>query len=180
MTRFLWGIDRAIGWAVGVCLGFSAICLLLIMLIGAADVLSTNLMLTPVPAALEGTEVLLAMCIFLSFAYCAKRNEHIRVDILLSRLSPSMQRLGYMTGLIVGFAVFSIIAWRSFDLAISSWEIREQANALWTFPVYPAKFLVSLGAAVTSAEFLRQIVRMALGVSNGKLAPTGSSPTKPL
>jgi hypothetical protein len=63
----------------------------------------------------------------------------------------------------VGALICGVIAARSWTLAMSSWEIREAANAIITFPIYPGKFLVSIGAWLATLEFVRQLAWWFLG-----------------
>jgi TRAP-type C4-dicarboxylate transport system permease small subunit len=149
-------LDRLIRLVTRLSFALAVLATLALMLVGSVDVLAT-LVGMPVPAALEMQEVLLAISIFLGFAHVQSRHEQIGVDIIVTRFPRRVRRAAYLLMLLFSAAVFAIIAWRSATLAASSWEVREAASALFAFPIYPGKFLVSIGAAVASIECVRQV-----------------------
>lgn len=129
---------------------------LLLMIIGGVDVV-LNLFSRSLPAALEMQEVLLALLVFLGLAHVQRRRENISVDIVLERLGKNTRRVLELLGLLCSAGIFAIVAWRSGALALDSLLIRESASALWQFPIYPVKVLVSIGAGLATLECLRQI-----------------------
>lgn len=129
---------------------------LLLMIIGGLDVV-LSFFSQSLPAALEMQEVLLAILVFLGFAHVQRRNENISVDIVLERLGQKARRVLGFFGLLCSAGIFGIVAWRSGALALDSLLIRESASAIWQFPIYPAKILVSVGAGLATLECLRQI-----------------------
>jgi TRAP-type transport system small permease protein len=155
MHTILISLDKGIRQLARLSFVLAALAMLTLMLIGSADVIGTLLGYS-VPAALEMQEVLLAVSIFLGMAHVQSRHEHIAVDVLVTRLPVRMRRILHLTVLLACAAIFGIIAWRAASLALSSWAIRESASALFRFPIYPGKFLVFFGAAVSSLECLRQ------------------------
>lgn len=163
MTAVLRALDRAIRYLGVAALAVSAACLLAIMVIGSVDAITTNVFEWAVPAALEGSEVLLAVCIFLTFAYTQSRREHIAVDMFVANGPQWLRKLSVLLTLTIGAAIFAIFTWRAGALAMRSWNFDEHANAIIAFPVYPAKFLVCFGAAIATAEFLRQLVWFFIG-----------------
>lgn len=149
-------VDRAIRRLVVAAFGISALAMLAIMLIGSADVIGSGLFLSPVPAATEAQEVLLAISIFLAVGHAQYGRQHIAVDIVVQHLPRALRRALLLISLALGAMVCGIIAMQAWAQAISSWQTREAANAIITFPIYPAKFLVSLGAWIAALEFARQ------------------------
>ena len=111
----------------------------------------------PVPAALEMQEVLLAVSIFLALAHAQRVRGHIAVDIVIDRLPARLKRGLELLALLVTFGVFTVIAWRAWYLSLASWNMDETANAIFTFPLWPGKFLVCFGAGFGALECLRQV-----------------------
>ena len=163
MTPVFRALDRAIRYLGIAALAVSAACLLAIMVIGSVDAISTNAFSRAVPAALEGSEVLLAISIFLTFAYTQSRREHIAVDMFIAGGPAWLRRMSLFLTLVIGAALFAILTWRAGALAMRSWKFDEHANAIIAFPIYPAKFLVCFGAAIATLEFLRQLVWFFIG-----------------
>lgn len=158
MKATLRALDSAIRHLNTAALTVAAICLLTIMVIGSVDAVTLNLLSAPVPAALEASEVLLGVSIFLTFAYAQSRREHINVDLFILRAPPIVRRISLFLTLVVGAALFAVLTWRSGSLAMTSFRIDEYANAIVTFPIYPAKFLIAGGAGIATLEFVRQLV----------------------
>jgi TRAP-type C4-dicarboxylate transport system permease small subunit len=150
-------LDAGIRFLVTTSFAIAAFCLLAIMVLGSVDAVMTNVFGGGLPSALEGAEVFLAVAIFLSFACSQMRDEHIKVDLLVTRAPEGIRRMSVLLTLILGAGVFSILTMETWKLAMHSWQNTERANALIDFPIYPAKFLVAYGAAVCTLEYLRQI-----------------------
>lgn len=148
--------DRFVRVLVNAAFIVSAVAALLIMMIGSIDVLGTYLFNTPLAAAVEAQEVLMGIAIFLAFAGTQRRREHIDVDIVKKLLPQPVQHVLTLLAIMLAMLIFGLIAWRSMQLALNSWQIRETAAAAFPFPLYPGKFLVSFGAGVAAIESLRQ------------------------
>ena len=155
-------LDRLIKQLVSVAFFGAVAAMLCIMVIGSADVVGVALS-APVPAALEAQETLLAVSIFLAIAHAQRRGEHIAVDLILTQLSDRTRRHLKLLPLICGVFACAIIGARTWTLAMSSLNVSETANAIVAFPIYPAKFLVSIGAWIATMEFLRQLAWWCVG-----------------
>ena len=70
------------------CLSGAGAAILLMTLLGGADVLSTALFRQPIPGVYEATETLMVLVIFLSLGWLQTSNGNIAVDILTERFSP--------------------------------------------------------------------------------------------
>jgi TRAP-type C4-dicarboxylate transport system permease small subunit len=152
-------IDKGIVLAGRAGLGLAGLCLILIMVIGTLDALMTNLLLSPLPSALELSEVLLAVTVFASLAATQCRNQHVRVDLLIEKAPRWLSTICRFLSTVVAAIVFGLIAWQASRLATESLAVRETASAVFSFPVYPAKLLVAVGAILVTAECLRRLVR---------------------
>lgn len=157
LNKVLLALDAAIRLLVTTSFAIAAFCLLAIMVLGSVDAVMTNAFGGGLPSALEGAEVLLAVAIFLSFACSQMRDEHIKVDLLVTRAPERLRRMSVLLTLILGAGLFAILTMEAWKLAMHSWQNTEKANALIAFPIYPAKFLVAGGAAICTLEYLRQI-----------------------
>ena len=90
-----------------------------------------------------------------------------------------VQRVLYGFSLLVSLALFVLLARRSTAGAVTSWNTAETAMALITFPVYPFKIGVAVGAWIGAAEFARQFIRLVIGLdtikSEGELTASRES-----
>ena len=81
-----------------ICGLLSGISLLMMMIVGAADVIGTNLDIIgiqsqPIPAAFEFMATMMVVTVFLATALGQARCNHIRVEVLVKMLPRSFQSL---------------------------------------------------------------------------------------
>lgn len=144
-------------------LGLSGLSAFLMMLIGAADVLATYLLNQPVPAALELTESLMVVVVFMALAYTQSRRQHIAVTLLYQRFPWNVQRGVTVLAGLLGAVMFGLVAWQGWLLFWQSWVIREYASGIILFPVYPSKACFALGASLMTLQVVRDVLSEAWG-----------------
>jgi len=166
-------LDAFVRRAVEICLGVSCCMVMVMTLYGSADVLATFLLGRPVPLARELSEVLLAVTIFAAMATALREDRNVSVDLVVGRAGPGLRRLSRGLALLVGGAVFALLAWRAYILAAESFVDHELAAAVIRFPIWPAKALVALAIAVTLAEYVRQLLWLLL---SGRIVAQQSNP----
>jgi TRAP-type C4-dicarboxylate transport system permease small subunit len=154
--------DWLSGLAVRMCTWVATVTLLLLAVLGAADVLSTWLLKSPVPSARELSSELLAVLIFFSFGQAQLKREHVGVDLLYARFSPGWQHVVTALALAMGLVIFAVLTWRLGAGAAASIEMQERAAALVSYPIYPFKVAVTVAAFVTTLEYLRQLLNHVL------------------
>jgi hypothetical protein len=62
-------------------------------------------------------------------------------------------------------------------LAVTSWQIRETAMALYAYPIYPFKIAMAIGASIAAAEFARQLIWIVVDIAQGNIredVPSGT------
>lgn len=122
--------------------------LLLLMALGAADVLGTFLLGRPLPSAREFSEVIMSVLVFAGLAVVCARERHIAVDLFVGGREGRLLRPLRALARLAAVAAFGLIAWRAAEGALDSLAIRETALAFVAFPVWPFKIL---GAAMLAA-----------------------------
>jgi len=127
--------------------------LLIMVLLGAFDIIGTKLD-RPIPGVLEATEALMVLGVFLALPYTQAKRQHIAVDLVVTRLGPAARRILDLLTLGLTLFVFSLIAWRGWVLAAKSVAIREYANGIVPFPVYPAKIALAVGASLMVCQII--------------------------
>ena len=167
-------LDTVIKRSVDICLIASCCVVLFMALFGSLDVVSTFLFSRPVPLARELSEVLLAVVIFAAMATALREDRNVNVDLFVGRASPFVRRLTRLLALFIGTIVFALLAWRSADLARSSFVENELAAAAIRFPIWPVKIAVTIAMAVTFAEYARQL----LWALFGKGRPADKNPSE--
>jgi len=132
--------------------------LFFMMLVGALDIIGSKFLSLPLPAALETTEALMVVTAFMALAYSQSRREHISVDIVFCRLPPSAQRLLGILSHILTLSLIILIAWQGWHLGYNSWAVREYASGVISFPIYPAKILLAVGASLMVIQCLHDLI----------------------
>ncbi|MEZ5653213.1 MAG: TRAP transporter small permease [Burkholderiaceae bacterium] len=146
--------------------------LLAMMLIGALDVLASNLDLLgltsrPVPSAREAVATLMVAAVFLAMARAQQQDAHIRVTLgaLASRRGGralEALRHGWHA------AFFALIAGFGWQRAFAALATGEFAPGLIDFPLWPARFALAIGATAMSVQCLLDIA----AVVDSRLRPT--------
>jgi TRAP-type C4-dicarboxylate transport system permease small subunit len=109
-----------------------------------------------------GTDAYAGYCMaaagFLALAYTFKRNEHIRVSLLIERSSPRVRRALEIASLAAGtllaalFAIFSVrLAWQSFDF-------NDVSTANDATPLWIPQLAMAAGTLVLLVAFVDDLV----------------------
>jgi TRAP-type transport system small permease protein len=137
----------------------SGVALLLMMLIGAADVISSKLFNLPIPGSFEATEALMVVSAFMAIGYNQVKRGHIAVTLFTSRLSRTPAGIFRLISHFMTFVFFFLIAWQGWIYGLYSLEVLEYESGLISFPVYPAKLLAALGMSLAALQCVADFVR---------------------
>jgi len=140
-------------------------------LLGGADVIAAAGFGRPIPAVFESTAALMVIVVFLCLGHLQSTDGHVAIDALVNRLGPRGRRWQRVVSQALAAAFFGILAWQSLELAWQSWSIREYSMGLVPFPLYPGKFAVAAGAALTTLCCLDRLVDVVRGRETGAVAP---------
>jgi len=146
--------------------------LLLMMLAGAADVISGNLLNNPIAGTHEIIETLMVASAFLAMAYAQAQGGHIRVDLITSRLPVTARVVCGLSSHLLTALLFIGIAWFGWDSVIQSIHSGEFSAGSLPVPIWPARAALAVGATlmvVQSLEDLRRDLMIAVfGESAGE------------
>jgi len=129
--------------------------LVLMMLLTVSDVLMRFLFRNPIMGSTELIEVMMAVVVFLALAWGAVTREHLKVDLLISHLSPRVQAIVDSITMFMGLGMVAIITWRSF---LDSMDV-QTSSALLKFPMYPFHWIMTLGFAVLCLAMVPLFIR---------------------
>lgn len=144
----LWWLSAATGWAA---LAFMAAA-------GAVDVLGTALFDKPLQGTFEMSEQALAAVIFLGLLHTQIKQSHIVVDIFTERLTGRAAQFSQAFALSATALALGLIAVQTWPQFTASMAINEQAPGALSFPIWPVKGLVSVGALAATAVAAVQAV----------------------
>jgi TRAP-type mannitol/chloroaromatic compound transport system permease small subunit len=145
--------------------------MVLMVFVSTADVVAYLLLGRPFPGAAESIEAALSVGVAMMIANAQYRREHIAVDIFFRKFTRTKKWLAQFSGLLIGLLCMVLLSSRAWELALESFNQREAAFTLYSFPLYPWKLLYAAGFSLAALEFARQILFMALGDPNGGAEP---------
>lgn len=152
------GLDRALRAGTLLCVNFAGILILVIVGIGALDMIMSFALNQPIAAATNLSEELLPPSVFLSTGMVVRNRADIVVDVLTEWMSGPVKRAVGMLAAVLSFLFMGILALGAVRLAVSSVAIRETAVAAGEFAVWPMKVAFAIGVCMTSFEASRIVV----------------------
>lgn len=132
--------------------------IVVMMFLVCGDVIGRYVLRKPIVGAFEFTEFLMAGIIFIGFAYSQAQKAHLKIDLLLERMSPNTQFFLQVFNLVVTLLFFALIAWRGI---VGSWEayvLDDKTAGLVRIPYWPAKAVVPLGAILLCSQIFMDLV----------------------
>ena len=143
-----------------VCLTFAGATILLMMAIGTVDIVGTKYFGMPLPAMLEATEALMVFAVFFALAKAQADRQHIRVELVTVRLGATARWYFDLLALLFTLGIIGLIAGMGWVLGVQSWEVREYAEGIIQFPIYPSKIALAIGATLMTLQTLVDVVSM--------------------
>jgi TRAP-type C4-dicarboxylate transport system permease small subunit len=149
------------------CVG-AAILLLAMMLVTVGDVTIRTLFHDAIDnAELMTSHWFLTGTIFLPLAYVTVLDRHISVEVVEQFLPVRVQQIKMGVFLVVGVAIFLLLAWQSWVLALQKMQIREFVSGATTFYSWPGRFLMPVGTFM----FALVMAARAVGYFSGRVKP---------
>lgn len=140
--------------AAGAIAGFLIILMTVTILI---DVFGRALFNQPLPGGVQLNTTLLVGVVFLALALTQLRKGHIRVDILLVRLSADWYHRLNLVALALGAATFAVISYITLPVALRAFRIGEYETGIINFPMWPARFLLTIGLALFALQLVSDL-----------------------
>ena len=100
---------------------------------------------------------------FLGLAHTYRRNEHIRVALLIERFSGGTRRLLETLCLAASAFLIGFFAWYAIDMAWTSYEINDVSQGLVSVPLWLPQGGMALGLAIMSIALLDDLVAVLAG-----------------
>ena len=149
VEKGIYQTSRIANW-VGVCF------LAGMMLLMTADILLRNLLKIYILGVFEIVEFMCAIFISFALAYCASQRGHICIDIVLSRLPQTAQRVLNSITNVISAMIVALLAWytlmQGFKIQRSGLE-----TASWYIPVYPFYFVLFAGFVLLCLVWIVQL-----------------------
>jgi len=157
MRTIVNGLGKLLSLAIGLATALGALGLLALALIGTSNVLTTRILLRPIPGVIKLSEACLVLILFLGLAAATRKRAHIRVDLVINRMGPRARRFCSAIGFLFTAVFFAVWTWQIWHMAVKGWSIREMATGLLPYPLYPIKFMLFLGLLIATIESVRRL-----------------------
>ena len=146
---------------------------LLAMFLGFGDVVGTQFFGQPIHGAKEITESTMVLVVFGALTYAQIRNSHIRVEIIYTRVGPRAKAIMDVASGVAALVFFGMMIWQCIGEAMISTRIGEVTDGLIRFPLYPARWILVVGAGLLIAQLLLDLIRdiQRVGGKEGIAAP---------
>jgi TRAP-type mannitol/chloroaromatic compound transport system permease small subunit len=153
-------LSRGIDW-LNERVGRAVIWLVLVtVLISAGNASIRKAFDTSSNAWLEVQWYLFSAIFLLCAGYTLLRNEHVRIDVLLSRLPKRKQIgvdiFGFLVFLLPAALLITALGWPQFTLSFESGEMSSNAGGLIRWPV---KLLLPVGFALLSLQAVSELIK---------------------
>jgi TRAP-type C4-dicarboxylate transport system permease small subunit len=162
MKKIVSVIDHLSLYAVSI----SGASLVLMLIIETLNVMGRELYV-PLPCALEASESLLVLSVFLAVAYVALNFGHTNVIILTMRFPQRVQKIldafAHFFAVVV-YAILAVGAWRE---AIKQAALLEMRIGVFRFPIWPFRILFAVGLTLLVLQSLSNAIKC---VSQAKAA----------
>ncbi|MFC1946185.1 TRAP transporter small permease [Chloroflexota bacterium] len=131
--------------------------LVALMALTVVDVSLRYLFSKPLIGATELTEMMMASLAFMALAWTAVQHGHLKVDLLMSRLSPRVQASADSITLVAGLVTCVIISLYTFKEGLKVMH-KGIGSSLLEVPVFPIYFIIAFGTAILCLIMLTQIM----------------------
>lgn len=150
---------------------WSAIVMLIMMLVTVVDVVGRYVFSSPLQGGFEITEILLALIIFAGLPVVSQTNTHITVDLLTSHLSHTARR---RQQIVCDVVVALLSMGLAYAMAYKTWDLAAQneTTPYLGLPVSPVSAFMCVSCLITAVLVLLRLVRV---IRAGDLPPTDSS-----
>ncbi len=151
-----------VGAGVGAAALVAMICLITL------QVLSRRVLAAPIVVADELSGYLLVITTFSALGYALLRGDHIRVTLLIDRVSDRLRRYLRVIWCLVGLPFLALIIWRSFQLALDSFHSGLFSVSATNIIMWPIQAFVPFGFAVLFLQMLAELLVAIDRVRRGK------------
>jgi TRAP-type mannitol/chloroaromatic compound transport system permease small subunit len=104
----------------------------------------------------------------LAAGYALKHEEHVRVDVFYSQMTPKQQAwVDVVGGIVFLMPIAVLIAWMSIPMVVNSFRIMEHSSDPGGLLRWPIKIMVPIGFALLALQGVAEIIKktaVALGI----------------
>ncbi len=148
--------------------GVGAAALVAMIVLITLQVLSRRVLASPIVVADELSGYLLVITTFSALGYALLRGDHIRVTLLIDRVSDRLRGYLRVIWCLVGLPFLALIIWRSSQLALGSFQSGLFSVSATNIILWPIQAFVPFGFAVLFVQMLAELLVAIDRVRRGK------------
>jgi TRAP-type C4-dicarboxylate transport system permease small subunit len=135
----------------------SALVIGVVVLLVTCDVVARNLGFGGFPWAVEVSEYSLPLATFLAAPWLLYKNEHVRVDVLLTAFPAGVARQIDRAADLVGLAICAVFIWYGIKVIVDSMQLGSMIIKTLVIPEWWTFVLVPICFALLGMEFVRRM-----------------------
>ena len=105
---------------------------------------------------MEINEIFLLYITFLAAAWVLRREGHVKMDLLLSRLDPRVQTIVNIITSIIGIVICFVFTWYGAKVTWSHFLTGQRMPTALEIPYYPILLIIPIGSFLLFIQFLRR------------------------
>jgi TRAP-type mannitol/chloroaromatic compound transport system permease small subunit len=122
-------------------------------------------------AWLEIQWYMFAAMFLIGAGYALKYDEHVRVDVLFSKMSPKTQAwVDVLGGIFFLLPTALIIGWLAIPMVVNSYRVHEYSNDPGGLLRWPVKIMIPIGFALLALQGVSEIIKKFL-IATGRREP---------
>lgn len=137
----------------------ASVILLAMMVIVTTEVFLRYVLKTSLRWSFEMTDYMMIAVVFLGAAYVQAEKQHIRMDLMITRLTGRVRTVLEIVSPVLGLIMFSLITWKGWQLAWFSLQEGSMSATSTPMPLFASQVLVPIGSFVLCLQFLLDIFR---------------------
>jgi TRAP-type C4-dicarboxylate transport system permease small subunit len=142
--------------------------IMLLMLLTLYNVAGRLLFNSPFRGYIDAEEMMMALLVFLSLAYCQQKSGHIRFELFMTRVLRRgfSYHLAEAAYLIIALIGFTLIAVYSLQAAIHSYTIQDVTPTVH-WPIWPAQLGTAIGSIFLCIRLVIQTAQSVVWAATG-------------
>ena len=149
---------------------------MLMMSVGALDIMTTYIFLRPIPATFEFMETMLVVVAFFAIPLAQSQRAHIRVDLIYNHMPKFLLFSSDLLGYILNIIFYALIAFYGWRAGVISFQQAEIVPGIINWPLWPARFFLFLGALMMTIQCMADAIALLLGRSDLSSKGAGGGP----
>ncbi len=151
-------VDALLGKVEGMMLGVSAALVVLLMVMGLAEVTARSVFNKPLLGYIDLVGLITSAVAFFALSHCQKAGKHIRMELLVDSLSGRFKWVTELMGTLLALVVVTMLLTPTWQHALRSMMLGDSTMDL-QLPMWPSKVIIPIALATL---WLRLVVN-ALG-----------------